>query len=298
MNQVKAMQVFVEVVRQGGFRKAADELGMATSAVSRLVSELEAWLEVKLLNRTTRHISLSEAGQAYLPRFNQVLTDIEALEISAKDQHITPKGTLKITAPVFFGKYFIEPILPDFLSAFPEIKVSLLLVDRFVNLVEEGMDLGIRIANLPDSNLIARPLGMMSLKISASPAYIAEHGEPTSIHDLKSHNCLVDTITGQGDRWRLRDGDGSTTIKVQGNMEVNSGEMVKMLTLNGIGISRLPEFFVNQEIHRGQLIHILPDSIDFSVPISAVYPQNKYVTRTVRVFLDYLAEHLPSIIRG
>lgn len=296
MNHIRAMKVFTEVVKQGGFRKAGDELNIATSVVSRLVSELEDWLEVKLLNRTTRQISLSGEGEVYLPQFTQVLADIEAMKKSAHDQQTTPRGTLKITASVYVGKYFLEPILPSFLKAYPGIKVSLLLVDRIVNLIEEGIDIGIRIAHLPDSNLVARQLGEMSLKVTASPEYIAEHGAPKDIHSLQAHNCLVDTITGQGDRWRLKDGNKSKTIKVQGNMAVNSGEMVKLLTLDGVGISRLPEFFVNQEISQGKLLHLLPDSIDFKVPISSVYPHNKYLTRTVRVFIDHLIEHFPEII--
>ena len=222
MDRVKAMQVFVEVAERQGFASAARHLGLSTSAVSRQVKDLEAWLGLQLLNRTTRRIDLTEAGKAYLARCSQIVGAVAELETSARALGEEPQGALRVTAPVFMGRHLLGPVLPGFLARYPKVKLRLRLLDRFVDLVDEGFDLALRIGHLPDSSLIARKLGETRILMTAAPSYLAKHGMPTSAADLKRHNCLVDTVAGASDSWPIGLGKGVGTVRVAGNFTANS----------------------------------------------------------------------------
>jgi DNA-binding transcriptional LysR family regulator len=264
---------------------------MSTSAVSRLVMELEAWLGVQLFNRTTRRVGLTEAGRVYLERCTRIVDEVAELERSAKALSHDPRGEVRVTAPPYVGKHFLAPILPDFLARYPDVKIRLHLLDRFVDLVDEGFDLALRIAALPDSTLIARRLGGTALLLTAAPRYLARHGKPETVEDLRHHNCLVDSVASQGGRWPLLGRTGARSLAVNGNLTINNGEMVRDMTLAGVGISLLPDFFVSREIAEGRLIDLLPGAVAVDAGIYAVYPPTRHLASSVRVLLDFLVAH-------
>lgn len=292
MDRVKAMSVFVEVARSEGFAPAARHLGLSTSAVSRQVMELESWLGVQLLHRTTRRIGLTEAGQAYLDACIRIVDEVEELARSATAERGEPRGEVRVTAPVFMGRHLLGPVLPAFLARHANVRVRLHLLDRFVDLIGEGFDLALRIADLPDSSLIARKLGDTRLMLTAAPAYLESRGVPESIEDLKGHNCLVDLVAGHGDRWPLAGTKGP--LRVAGNFIVNDGQMVREMTQAGLGISLLPEFFVAGELAEGRLVSLLPERLDISAGIFAVYPPTRHLSSAVRALIDALAAHIAA----
>jgi DNA-binding transcriptional LysR family regulator len=297
MDRVKAMNVFVEVAGRGGFAPAARHLGLSTSAASRQVRDLESWLGLQLLNRTTRRIDLTDAGKAYLSRCAQIVGAVADLERSAQALGEDPQGELRVTAPLFMGRHLLGPILPGFLARYPKVKLRLRLLDRMVDLVDEGFDLALRIADLPDSTLIARKLGQTRLLMTAAPAYLAERGVPKQVGDLKHHNCLVDTVAGHGDRWPLeadrhRADRHRAAGRVAGNFTVNGGEMVREMTLAGLGLSLLPDFFVAEEVARGRLVAVLEHAVRRSAGIYALYPRTRHLSGPVRALIDALVAHV------
>jgi DNA-binding transcriptional LysR family regulator len=291
MDKFKAMQVFVEVAKLEGFSAAARQLHISTTAVSRYVMELEDWLDVQLFNRTTRHLGLTDAGRAYLDRCSHIVDDVENLEKTSRDMKENPQGKINITAPVFMGRLFLKAILPKFLKKYPGIKLNLQLVDRYVNLVDEGFDIALRIGTLPDSNLISRKLGDMRMVMVASPTYIKKHGTPKSIKELQNFNCIVDSVADYLDRWPLLNKNSTVSVRVNSNLSINNGELVREMALAGLGITLLPDFFVASDIKANKLVPILKDKIDKHGTISAVYPQSRHLSSSVRVFIDFLVEH-------
>lgn len=217
MDVLKGMTIFVEVANQQGFAPAARALELSTSAVSRYVIELEDWLGIQLFHRTTRKLSLTEEGAFYLSRCQQVIADVDDIKQVAIGNLTEPQGNLRITAPVFIAKAWLQDLLPGFLNRYPQVSLELTAVDRVVDLVAEGYDLALRARELADSTLVARRLMDVNLALVASPTYLAEYGTPTSIDDLKSHNCLVDTVAGYTNRWPLLDGKKRKLISVSGN---------------------------------------------------------------------------------
>ncbi|MEW8139137.1 MAG: LysR substrate-binding domain-containing protein [Candidatus Thiodiazotropha endolucinida] len=294
MNILKGMTVFAEVVNQQGFAPAARALNLSTSAVSRHVFELESWLGVQLLQRTTRKLSLTEEGAMYLDRCNQVIADVDDIKNAALHRRAEPQGPLKLTAPVFIAKECLQELLPGYLNTYPKVSVELTAVDRFVDLVEEGFDLALRAGDLADSTLVARRLMDTKLVLVASPAYLASNGTPKTAVELKAHNCLIDTVSGYGDRWPVGGRSNSRTT-VQGNVRANSGETVKALALAGLGIALLPHFMVMKELHKGHLTSFLDEHIQLSAGLYAVYPQQRFVSANVRTFIDYLITHLDQL---
>ncbi|MFQ5660879.1 MAG: LysR family transcriptional regulator [Gammaproteobacteria bacterium] len=291
MDRIRAMQVFIEVSRREGFAAAARQLHLSTTAVSRNVMELEDWLGVQLFNRTTRHLSLTEAGRAYLERCTHIVNDVDNLENISRDLHQNPQGRIKVTAPVFMGRQFLSPILPEFLQRYPGIAVNLHLVDRYVNLVDEGFDVALRIAKLADSNLVSRRLGAMRMVMVAAPSFIEKYGVPESLNALQNFNCVVDSVADYHERWPLIDHNGPVNVRVESNLSINSGELVRDMVIAGVGISILPDFFVAEDLRAGRLILVLPDGVNKNATISAVYPQGRYLSSSVRVFIDFLVEH-------
>ena len=291
MDKFKAMQVFVEVAKLEGFSAAARQLHISTTAVSRYVMELEDWLGVQLFNRTTRHLGLTDAGRAYLDKCIHLVDDVENLGRTSRDMQENPQGKINVTAPVFMGRLFLSSILPKFLGKYPGISLNLQLVDRYVNLIDEGFDVGLRIANLPDSNLISRKLGDMRMVMVASPAYIKTHGTPKSIKELQKFNCIVDSVADYLDRWPLLNKNTPVNVRVNSNLSINNGELVREMALAGLGITLLPDFFVASDIKAGRLVPVLKDKIDKQATISAIYPQSRHLSSSVRVFVDFLVAH-------
>jgi DNA-binding transcriptional LysR family regulator len=286
-----AIQVFTRVVEQGSFAKAAERLGISTSACSRHVAELEAHLDSRLLNRTTRRLSLTESGQAFYDRCVQVLADLAEAEQAAAASAARPRGTLKLTCAISFGVRHVAPLVGAFAARHPEMRFDVQLSDRFVDLVEEGFDLAIRIGESPTQNLIARKLGETCLVPCAAPLYLREHGAPETPADLASHACLTYEYLPQRSTWRFRDRAGREhAVRVAGPVHANNGEMLAAAAVEGIGIALEPDFIVGADLAAGRLVRILADYSPAPTSLYAVYPSRRHLSAKVRAFVDFLAE--------
>lgn len=295
MDRLAAMQVFARVVEHGSFAKAAERLGISTSACSRRVAELEAHLDVRLLNRTTRRLSLTESGQAFYERCVQVLADLEEAEQAAAASAARPRGTLKLTCSISFGVRHVAPLVPAFAARHPEMRFDVQLSDRFVDLVEEGFDLAIRIGESPDQNVIARRLGETCLVPCAAPRYLREHGAPETPADLARHACLTYEYQPVRGTWRFTDRSGREhAVRVAGPMHANNGEMLAAAAVEGIGIALEPDFIVGTDLAAGRLVRILGDYAPTPTGIYAVYPSRRHLSAKVRAFVDFLAERFAA----
>jgi DNA-binding transcriptional LysR family regulator len=291
MDRFLAMQVFMRVVEQGSFAKAAERLGISTSACSRHVAELEAHLNARLLNRTTRRLSLTESGQAFYERCVQVLADLEEAEQAAAVSAVLPRGTLKVTCGISFGVAHVPGLIGAFTARHPEVKFDVQLSDRFVDLVEEGFDLAIRIGESPQQNLIARKLGETRLVPCAAPIYLREHGAPETPADLVRHACLTYEYLPQRNMWRFRDQAGSEqAVRVAGPLHANNGEMLVAAAVEGLGIAMEPDFIVAGHLAARRLVRILEDFAPAPTSIYAVYPSRRHLSAKVRAFVGFLAE--------
>jgi LysR family transcriptional regulator for bpeEF and oprC len=289
MDKLKAMQVFNAVVQRGSFSAAAQQLNLANSAVSRHVSDLERWLGARLLYRTTRKLSLTQEGNVLLQKLQGILDSVGDLEQSADNSQSQVRGRLRITAPVYYGRHLFGPLLPGFLQDHPEVEVSLLLVDRYVDMVQEGYDLAIRVGELPDSSLIARPLDSVQLKTVASPSYLRKSGHPLQPSDLRDHLCLLDGVEGQQYRWLFREGNRNANVLVGGRLVANNGELIRDMAIAGSGVAHLPDIFVRHAIECGDLVALLEEFEHPALPVSVVYPYNRYPSLALRTLIDVLS---------
>jgi DNA-binding transcriptional LysR family regulator len=292
LDHLAAMAVFTRVVEERSFTAAARALGLSKSAVSKQVSRLEDRLGVRLLNRTTRRLSLSEAGEAFYERCRRVLAEAEAAEAAVSHLAAAPRGTLRVNAPMSFGLQHVVPALPKFLGRYPEIDVDLALNDRYVDLVEEGYDVGVRIGRLADSSLIARRLARSRRLAVAAPAYLRRRGSPTHPSDLRRHDCL--TYAYQAERagqWRFRGADGAVRVEVGGRLRANNGDALREAVLAGMGIALLPTFIAGDDLRAGRLVELLPGWREESEgEVHAVYPAMRNLSPKVRVFVDFLVD--------
>lgn len=284
------MNVFVGVVEQGSFARAAARMDMSTSAVSRHVAELEAHLDTRLLNRTTRRISITESGQAFYERTLQLLADLDEAEAAASSSTATPRGTIRLTCSINFGVPHLAPAIGAFQARYPEVLFDVSASDRFVDLVEEGLDLAIRIGDLGNANLIARKIGQMQLITCASPAYLKRHGTPKRPEELATHNCLTYEYAPVKNQWRFQDKHGNALkIHIAGSVNANNGEMLAAIASEGVGIAHEPDFIVNPRINAGHLVPILLKYQPLPLSIYAVYPSRRHLSAKVRAFVDFLA---------
>lgn len=302
MDVLKGMTIFVEVAKQQGFAPAARALNMSTSAVSRYVIDLENWFGVQLLRRTTRHLHLTEHGKIYLSQCQHIVGEVANIRRSSKAQQEEPQGRLRITAPVFIAKHFLQELLPEYLNKYSRIELDLVVVDRYVNIVEEGFDLAIRVGVLEDSSFIARKLADVSLMLVATPTYIKQHGMPKSISDLKNLNCLIDTVPHYADGWPIADKKTGRRFRACGNIRINSGEIIRSMALASAGIALLPDFFVEKDVQEGNLISILESKVHFNAGLFAIYPNTKHLSVNVPSFINFLIAHIdslrPSVVKG
>ena len=296
MEQLTAMLAFARVVETGSFSKAARDLGVSKSAVSKQISRLEDRLGVRLLNRTTRRHSLTEAGTSFFEGCQRMLAEVESAEAAVSRLASAPRGTLKINAPMSFGLQHLGPALADFLGAYPELSVDLVLNDRLVDLVEEGFDVGLRIGKLADSSLIARRLAPCRHVLCAAPAYLSSHPTPRVPEDLKAHSCLHYSYLSSGQTWRFNGPDGVRKITVSGRLRINNGDLLKVAATNGLGIALLPTFIVGDALRAGRLVPVLNEwKPVFDSAIHAVYPASRNLSPKVRVFIDFLAERFGEL---
>jgi DNA-binding transcriptional LysR family regulator len=277
-------------VERGSFTLAADDLALSRAVVSKYISRLEERLGVRLLHRTTRRLSLTEAGAALFEASRAALEKMEEAQAEIARFQAEPRGRLKVSAPMSFGILHLAPALADFARTHPAVGLDLKLDDRFVNLVEEGIDVAVRIGVLTDSSLVARKLASTRSVVCASPAYLAEHGEPETPEDLASHNCLLYSYLSTANVWRFTAPDGrEVPVAVTGNLRVNNGMVNTEAALAGMGIVMTPTFYVADLLRTGKLRRVLEGYKLAELGIHAVYPQHAHVPPKVRVFVDFLA---------
>lgn len=292
MDRFVAMKVFARVVESHSFVKAAESLQMAAPQVSRIVQALEAHLGARLLNRTTRSISVTDDGEAYYQRCIRVLAEVDEMEAELTHAKLSPKGRLKVNLPSLVAKMLIIPALPDFFERYPDIEVEMGLSDRQVDIVEEGVDCVIRTGELEDSGLVARRIGNMRRITCASPAYLEKYGEPKTIADLREHIGVnyISSNTGRPRSWDYMVGGVVETVDMRGLIAVNDVDAYLCCGLHGLGLLKTATFPVAKHIERGELREVLSDYCSPLRPISIMYARNRHLPRKVRVFADWVAE--------
>lgn len=292
MDQLSALKAFCRVVEAGGFSAAAAELKVSHTSMSRQVRQLEVLLDAQLLNRTTRRLTLTEAGQTYYARARAILDELAEADLAVGRHQAAPRGTLRINAPMAFGTLDLARWLPRFMARYPELKIDLVCNDRFVDLIEEGFDVALRLAReMPDSTLMARRLAAATTLPVASPAYLARHGTPQSPRDLVGHNCLTYTLVPRPHEWTFAAPDGTEAmVQVQGSFQANNGIVLRLAALAGIGIATTASFIVHEDLARGDLVQVLPAYRMRARELYAVYPHNRHLSPKVRAFIDFASE--------
>jgi DNA-binding transcriptional LysR family regulator len=289
MDRFQAIRVFSQVVESGSFSAAAERLGLSATAASRYVAELEAHLQTRLLNRTTRRVSLTESGRAFYERSVQLLADLDEAEQEALHAAVVPRGTIKLTASVNFGVRHVAPAIADFLALHAEVRFDVSLSDRIVDLVEEGFDVGIRIGAPGSENIVARKLGETRLLPCASPGYLTAHGIPREPEDLARHNCFTYEYVTPRNLWRFQDASGrERAVRVTGNLHSNNGDLLAEAAARGAGVVFEPAFIVGPEVRAGRLVPLLQEFVAPPMPIFAVYPSRKHLSAKVRLFVDFV----------
>ena len=290
MDIFTAMKVYCSVVENDSLADAARKMNVSPSVVSKHLSALEDHLGVRLLNRTTRRISITEEGTAYYERCKQIITDVAEAEIEVSRAHTAPRGLLKITAPVTFAHRHLTPHLPKFLDMFPEVEVQVQVNDRVVDLVDEGIDLAIRISQLKDSSLIARRLAPNRRYIAATPEYLERNGTPKSVDDLKDHRLITWPPGNPLNDWHFLIDGVDRIIKVKGAIAVNEGDAILTTLLAGGGLGMTQEFLAGPFVKEKKLVPLLEEIVREDNPIYAVYPSSRHLSPKVRAFVDFLVE--------
>ncbi|WP_031424996.1 LysR family transcriptional regulator [Xanthomonas euvesicatoria] len=290
MDTLDAMRVFAAVAERNGFSAAADALDRSTASVTRQVAALEQRLDTRLLNRTTRRVSLTSAGSAYYQRCRQLLADLDDLEATIGAQALEPAGVLRVNAPVSYGIERLGALLPGFRARYPQVELDLSLSDRLVDMVEEGFDVAIRITRRPAPMLIARQLGKVRILACASPAYLARAGTPRHPSDLARHECLLYHYSPSGDEVRFQGPEGDIDVRLRGGLRANNGHVLNAAALAGQGIVMQPDFLAEPHLAAGRLVRILPDYALDEIGIFAVYTSRSHLAPKVRSFIDYLIE--------
>ncbi len=291
MNRFENMNVFIRVVEVGSISGAADNLGVAKSAVSRRLKELEGHLGVELFHRTTRRMNLTDTGRAFYHQAVRILQDVLEAELTTSQAHKTLKGSLKVALPSSFGLMHMGGAINAFSKEHPQIEFDLDFNDREVDLMQEGFDLAIRLANLPDSSLIARHLAPIKTVMCASPAYIEEMGAPLSPNELINHRCLVYSLLRDFEYWSLTDTKGKENkIKIQPFLKASAGEFLRDAAVEGLGLVIVPSFIAYKEIEHGNLIPILKEYKIPQISAYAIYPQTRHLSLRVRAFVDFLIQ--------
>ena len=293
MDRMTAMNVFVEVAERGSLTAAAQALEMSRAMVTRYLAEVERWLGARLLHRTTRRISLTGPGEAALLRFRQMLAIGDELRGELATDNPEPHGLLRVTASVSFGQNHLAAAVAEFVKRHPLTRVELLLVDRVVNLVEERVDIAVRISRAIDPSLIARPLGQCRSVLCAAPSYLAERGTPTTADALATHNCLTHHYVGKS-VWHLQRDGRKIAVAVGGNISANEASLLLEAVRAGAGIAMLPMYQIAPLLHAGELVAVLPDHEVELLGLYAVYASRRQLPTIMRSFLDFLVDRFAS----
>ncbi|MFI4887280.1 MAG: LysR family transcriptional regulator [Burkholderiales bacterium] len=299
MDRFQSLFAFAKVVESGSFARAAAHLDRSVSAVSRRVAELEAHLGARLLNRTTRRLSLTESGQLFYERCVQLLADLEEAEEEITASAIVPRGTLKLTASISFGTRHLASAIADFRQQYPRLRFDIELSDRAIDLVDEGVDLAIRIGDIGSQALIGRRIGVSQMICCAAPSYLARHPAPRTPADLASHPCLTYAYSSVGNVWRFSDANHAAhEVKVSGPVHANNGAMLAALAVAGVGVNLEPDFIVADDVGAGRLVPLLTDYIAPSIDVNAAYPSRRHLSAKVRSFIDFLVQRFADNAYG
>jgi DNA-binding transcriptional LysR family regulator len=287
------MQVFATVAELGSFTAAADRLGLSKAMVTRHVTALEDHLGVRLLNRTTRRLSRTEAGQAYFDRAREILGEIEAMDEAVGETRVAPRGVLRVAAPISFALRHLGSPIASFLAVCPDVQIDLGMSDRKVDLVEEGFDMAIRVAALDDSSLVARRLASTRMVACAAPGYLEQSGTPSTLADLARHRCL--TYSGaNGEALSAVGPRGPVTVRLHWVLRANNGDVLSAAAVGGAGLVVLPSFIVADHLREGSLVEVLADHRFEALGVHAVYPHRRHLSAKVRAFVDHLQQVLPG----
>lgn len=291
MDKFQEMSSFVAVVEAGSFVGAADALGLSKAAVSRHVAELEQRLGARLLQRTTRRLSLTDDGQLFLARAKDMLAAVDEAESEIRSRSGEPSGRLRINAPLTFGVLHLAPLWGRFAQAYPKVSLDIELSDRVVDLVEEGYDLAVRITNLPNSQLVSRQLASTRMVACASPQYLAEHGTPAQPAELAQHNVISYSYWSAGNEWTFHAADGTeVVVRTRARIHANNGDTCRAAALDHQGIILQPDFLVAEDLRRGDLVELMPAYRAMTLGIHAVYPSRKHLPIKTRRLIDFLVE--------
>lgn len=290
MDTLTRMRTFLQVADAGGFTAAAKAAGRSKALVSKYVSELEDELGVRLLNRTTRQISLTEAGEHYYRDSLDILGRIDDLMVQVQDTNATPRGRLKVSLPRTMGDGSVGNALVEFAKAYPDVELSVSLDDRFVNLVEDGFDAAIRVANLEDSSLIARKIGTFKVVTCAAPDVLASHGKPLVPQDLSDKPCIIDFNMRPRNSWSFLNEGEKISVPVKSRIEINSPNAVRAAALAGLGFARIPRIFINKDLEKGRLVEVLEGFVEEDRTVHVVYPHRRHLPNKTRVFVDFIAD--------
>lgn len=291
MDRLRAFEVFVAVVQKHGFARAAEALDTSPANVTRYVAELESHLGARLVNRHSRKLSLTESGQALYERARSVLEDVAEAEALASATTLKPSGRLRINAPVSFGIRHLAPLWPQFAKKQPDIELEIALIDRVVDIVDEGYDLAIRISRLGSSAQPARKLASSRNVVCAAPSYLRKHGRPKLPADLATHACIGYTHAATGNEWHLLDADGvDHVVRANYTMQTNNGDTARSAALAGLGVIWQPTFLIGDDLRAGRLVEVLPNHHVAPTDVLAVYPSRRHLSAKVRVMIDFLAD--------
>lgn len=296
MDTLEGMRTFSAVVTEGSFSRAAQRLDRSPQLVSKYVAQLEARLGVRLLNRSTRKLSVTEAGQAYFDRCQGIVAEVDDLEDAVGNMAAAVRGLLKISAPMTFGMHHLTPAIAEFQSTHPELRIDLALDDRVVDIVSEGFDLAIRIANLEASSLVARRLAPVNLVVCGSSAYFDKRGRPQTPKDLVDHECLGYTYSSNRDRWRFASDAGEVEdIQVSGRFCANNGDALRTAAIAGHGLVLQPTFIVGDDLRAGRLVRVMTDYTVTPLSVYAVYAHRQFLSNKVRAFVEFLGSYFGAV---
>ncbi|WP_434114346.1 LysR family transcriptional regulator [Paraburkholderia caffeinilytica] len=291
MDRLRAYEVFVTVVSRGSFTRAADALETSPANVTRYVSELEAHLGTRLLNRTSRKLSLTEGGETLYARCKSILDDVAETEGLVSSASVEPRGRLRINAPVSFGIQHLAPLWPEFMRKYPGVELDVALIDRVVDIVEEGYDLAIRISSAGSTSHAARKLATSRNILCASPDYLVRCGYPVTTADLFEHQCIGYSYAATGDEWQLMDSENTPhSVKVNCHMHTNNGDTARAAALAGQGVIWQPTFLIGGDLRAGTLVQVLPDYHLPDIDVLALYPSRRHLSAKIRTMIDFLAD--------
>jgi len=293
MDRLRALEVFVEVVKRDGFARAAEALDTSPANVTRYISDLEAHLQTRLLNRSSRKMSLTSSGEALFERAKSILDDVAEAEAIVSSATMQPHGVLRINAPLSFGVLHLAPLWARFMREYPEVQLDVSLIDRVVDIVEEGYDMAVRISRTGSVANVARKLATSRNVLCASPDYIQQHGMPQTPADLLQHACIGYSYAANADEWQMLDASGAPhAVKVRCVMHTNNGDTARSAALGGLGVIWQPTFLVGEDLRAGRLQRVLPDYHMPDMDVLAVYPSRRHLSAKVRVMIDFLVREL------